>query len=207
MGNMKSVKVKIDEVKINPLNPRTIKDHKFKQLVRSIQEFPEMIEYRPIVVDENMVILGGNMRYRASVEAGVKEIYILKAENLSEEKKKEFIIKDNANFGEWDWDMLANSFDDSKLNEWGLNVWSAVDVDFGNYDDEEDDSSNESDDIQSGAPSNSEGKIESEKVIQIEFLITDYDDAFEVANLLRKKSVNIGEILIQTMKKQLQNGN
>lgn len=204
---MKSARVKIDEVKVNPLNPRTIKDHKFKQLVKSIQEFPEMIEYRPIVVDENMVILGGNMRYRASVEAGVKEIYILKAENLSEEKKKEFIIKDNANFGEWDWDMLANSFDDSKLNEWGLNVWSANDVDFGNYDDEEDDSSNESDDIPSGVPSNSERKIEGEKVIQIEFLITDYDEAFEVATLLRKKGVNIGEILIQTMKKQLQNGN
>ena len=204
---MKSARVKIDEVKVNPLNPRTIKDHKFKQLVKSIQEFPEMIEYRPIVVDENMVILGGNMRYRASVEAGIKEIYILRAENLSEEKKKEFIIKDNANFGEWDWDMLANSFDDSKLNEWGLNVWSANDVDFGKYDDEEDNSSNESDDNSTGVPSNSESKIEGEKVIQIEFLITDYDEAFEVATLLRKKSVNIGEILIQTMKKQLQNGN
>lgn len=204
---MKSAKVSIDEVKVNPLNPRTIKDHKFKQLVRSIQEFPEMIEYRPIVVDENMVILGGNMRYRASVEAGIKEIYILKAENLSEEKKKEFIIKDNASFGEWDWDMLANSFDDSKLNDWGLNVWSSQDVDFGNYDDEDENSSNESEEHSGAGQSNSERKIEAEKVIQIEFLITDYDDAFETADFLKKKGVNIGEILIQTMKKQLQDGN
>ena len=114
--------VNIKEVKVNPKNPRLIKDEKFKKLVKSIQEFPQMLELRPIVVDENNIILGGNMRYKACIEAGLKEIYILKAEDLTEQQKDEFIVKDNVGFGEWDWDILANEWDTEKLQDWGLDL-------------------------------------------------------------------------------------
>jgi ParB-like chromosome segregation protein Spo0J len=119
---MKVDKVTISEVKTNPKNPRLIKDNKFKKLVKSIQEFPQMLELRPIVVDENNIVLGGNMRLKACKEAGLKEVYIVKAENLTELQKDEFIVKDNVGFGEWDWDMLANEWDTEKLDEWGLDV-------------------------------------------------------------------------------------
>jgi len=117
---MKTIKVKIGEVKSNPNNPRIIKDDKFKKLVESIKGFPQMLELRPIIVNDDMVVLGGNMRLRACKEAGLKEVPIIKASELSEEQQKEFIIKDNVGFGEWDWDMLANEWDVEKLNEWGL---------------------------------------------------------------------------------------
>jgi hypothetical protein len=115
-------KVKISEVKTNPKNPRFIKDDKFRKLVKSIEEFPQMLELRPIVVDENNIVLGGNMRLKACKEAGLKEVYIVKAENLTEEQKDEFIVKDNVGFGEWDWDMLANTFEAEQLEDWGLDV-------------------------------------------------------------------------------------
>ena len=119
---MKVHKVKISEVKTNPKNPRLIKDDKFRKLVKSIQEFPQMLELRPIVVDENNIVLGGNMRLKACKEAGLKEVYIVKAENLTDLQKDEFIVKDNVGFGEWDWDMLANEWDTEKLDEWGLDL-------------------------------------------------------------------------------------
>jgi DNA modification methylase len=119
---MKVEKVKISEVKTNPKNPRFIKDDKFKKLVKSIQEFPQMLELRPIVVDENNIVLGGNMRLKACKEAGLKEVFIVKADNLTELQKDEFIVKDNVGFGEWDWDMLANEWDIEKLDEWGLDL-------------------------------------------------------------------------------------
>jgi ParB-like chromosome segregation protein Spo0J len=115
-------KVNINEVKTNPKNPRLIKDDKFRKLVKSIQEFPEMLELRPIVVDENNIVLGGNMRLKACKEAGLKEVFVVKADNLTELQKDEFIVKDNVGFGEWDWDMLANEWDADKLDEWGLDV-------------------------------------------------------------------------------------
>ena len=115
-------KVKINAIKTNPKNPRLIKDDKFKKLIKSIQEFPQMLELRPIVVDENNIILGGNMRYKACIEAGLKEIFILKAEDLTEQQKDEFIVKDNVGFGEWDWDILANEWDTDKLQDWGLDL-------------------------------------------------------------------------------------
>ena len=115
-------KVKINSIKTNPKNPRLIKDDKFKKLVKSIQEFPQMLELRPIVVDENNIILGGNMRYKACIEAGLKEIFILKAEDLTQQQKDEFIVKDNVGFGEWDWDILANEWDTDKLQNWGLDL-------------------------------------------------------------------------------------
>ena len=115
-------KVSITEVKPNGTNPRIIKDAKFKQLVQSIQEFPEMLELRPIIVNADMVILGGNMRYKACMDAGIKEIPIMIADSLDEAKQKEFIVKDNVGFGEWDWDVLANEWDVEELAHWGLDL-------------------------------------------------------------------------------------
>ena len=119
---MKTQKVKVSQVKSNPNNPRIIKDDKFKKLVKSILEFPKMLEIRPIVVNSEMVVLGGNMRLKACIEAGLKEVYIVKADDLTEEEQKQFIIKDNVGFGEWDWDMLANEWTAELLEEWGMNV-------------------------------------------------------------------------------------
>ena len=119
--------VKIQKVRGNPDNPRVIKNDKFKKLVNSIKEFPEMLELRPIVVDEDMMVLGGNMRLKACMDAGLKKVWIEIAKDLTEEQKKEFIVKDNAGFGEWDWDVLANEWDSVKLTEWGLDVWENED--------------------------------------------------------------------------------
>ena len=127
---MKVLKVKISEIKTNPKNPRLIKDDKFRKLVKSIQEFPQMLELRPIVVDENNIVLGGNMRLKACLEVGLKEVYIVKADDLTEQQKDEFIVKDNVGFGEWDWDILANEWDTEKLQDWGLDLPIFNDVDY-----------------------------------------------------------------------------
>jgi ParB-like chromosome segregation protein Spo0J len=112
----------ITEIKSNPNNPRLIKDHKFKQLVKSIQDFPQMLELRPIVIDENNMVLGGNMRLKACIEAGLTDVPVIHANNLTEAQKKEFIIKDNISFGEHDWDALANEWNIIELDEWGLDI-------------------------------------------------------------------------------------
>ena len=117
------MKLEINKLKPNQNNPRVIKDDKFKKLVKSIKEFPEMLELRPIVVDEDMTILGGNMRHKACIEAGLKEVYIKIAKGLTDKQKEEFIVKDNVGFGEWEWDILANEWDSVQLAEWGLDVW------------------------------------------------------------------------------------
>ena len=119
--------IKIYKIKGNPKNPRIIKNDKFKKLVKSIQEFPEMLEKRPIVVDEDMMVLGGNMRLKASKEAGLKEVWIDIAKGWTQEQKDEFIVKDNVGFGEWEWDILANEWDSVQLAEWGLDVWQNED--------------------------------------------------------------------------------
>jgi len=119
---MNPVKVKINEVKSNPNNPRIIKDDKFQKLVKSIKEFPEMLNIRPIVVNADMVVLGGNMRLKACKEAGIKEVAIIKADDLTDEQQKQFIIKDNVGFGEWDWEDLANNWDAEQLTDWGLDI-------------------------------------------------------------------------------------
>ena len=112
----------INEIKPNPNNPRIIKDDKFKKLVKSIQDFPQMLELRPIVIDENNIVLGGNMRLKACIEAGLKNVPVKQAKELTEEQKKEFIVKDNVGYGEWDWDDLANNWDEQLLTEWGLDI-------------------------------------------------------------------------------------
>ena len=112
---------KIRNVRTHPDNPRLIRDIKFDKLVQSVKDFPEMLEKRPIVVNQDLVCLGGNMRLKAAREAGLKEIWIDVAD-WSEEKQREFIIKDNSGFGEWDWDILANEWNPEDLNDWGLDL-------------------------------------------------------------------------------------
>jgi DNA modification methylase len=114
-------KVKITEVIANPNNPRLIKDEKFKKLVKSIQDFPDMLNVRPIVVNQNMVVLGGNMRLKAIKEAGHTEVAV-EIVDWNEQQQKEFIVKDNVGYGEWDWDDLANNWDADELTEWGLDI-------------------------------------------------------------------------------------
>jgi len=114
--------VKLSEIKSNPNNPRIIKDDKFRKLVKSIQEFPKMLEIRPVVVNADMIVLGGNMRLKACKEAGLKEVPVIFADDLTDEEQKQFIIKDNVGFGEWDWDMIANEWDADQVEEWGLDI-------------------------------------------------------------------------------------
>jgi ParB-like chromosome segregation protein Spo0J len=113
--------IPISKVISNSDNPRYIKEDKFKKLVQSLKDFPEMANARPIVVNKEMVALGGNMRLKAMQEAGWSEVPV-KVVDWSEEKQREFIIKDNVGFGEWDWDELANTWDAEELNEWGLDT-------------------------------------------------------------------------------------
>jgi DNA modification methylase len=118
--------VKITDVKPNPKNPRIIKDGKFQKLVKSIQEFPDMLNKRPLIVftdvDNKYCVLGGNMRLKALNELKFKEIPVIIADEWTEEQKAEFLIKDNVGFGEWDWDSLANEWDPEKLDDWGLDL-------------------------------------------------------------------------------------
>jgi hypothetical protein len=112
----------IDSIQPNPENPRIIKDGKFKKLVKSLHEFPEMMQLRPVVCNNDMMILGGNMRWRAAQAAGWKTIPVIIAENLTAEQQREFIIKDNVSGGEWDWDIIANEWDPIQIEDWGLDV-------------------------------------------------------------------------------------
>lgn len=117
--------VKVSRIRSNPKNPRIIKDEKFKDLCQSLKNFPKMMELRPIIIDNKQIILGGNMRFAALKEIGYTELpgeWVKKASNLTEEQKREFIIKDNVGYGEWNWEQLANEWDQELLNEWGLDV-------------------------------------------------------------------------------------
>ena len=118
---MQAIVAKISDVKVNPNNPRLIKDDKFAKLVQSIKDLPQMLAIRPIVVNTDMVVLGGNMRLKACKEAGLKEVPIIIADNLTEDQQREFLIKDNVSGGEWDWALLQD-WDSQQLSEWGLDV-------------------------------------------------------------------------------------
>jgi hypothetical protein len=131
--------MKLTQIKSNPNNPRIIKDEKFKKLCESIKALPKMMELRPIVVDENFIVQGGNMRLKALNELGYKEIpdtWVKQAKDFTEEELKEFIIKDNVGFGEWDWDDLANNWDVEKLEEWGLYIPNFENIDYSNKNEE-----------------------------------------------------------------------
>jgi hypothetical protein len=186
---MQSRKVKISEVKSNPNNPRQIKDDKFAKLVQSIKDFPEMLDIRPIVVNDDMVVLGGNMRFKACKEAGLKEVPIIVAENLTDEQQKEFIIKDNVSGGEWDWDMLANEWEAEQLTEWGLDVWQqAPDIDYSILDDE--DVEDQLKDMTNGV----------KKAIQIEFEAEHYEEAYALVKFWRDKGGYVGGMIMEYLK-------
>ncbi len=118
--------ISIQKIRENIDNPRFIKDYKFKKLVNSLKTFPEMLEKRPIVVDENYMVLGGNMRLKACREAGLDKVWIDVAKDWTDEQKKEFIVKDNLSYGEWDWEILANEYDVMKLDQYGLDLNPAI---------------------------------------------------------------------------------
>jgi ParB-like chromosome segregation protein Spo0J len=183
--------VKTKDIIANENNPRVIKDDKFRKLVQSIKDFPQMLNLRPIVVNDEMVVLGGNMRLRAVQEVGLKEVAIIKASDLTEEQQKEFIIKDNVGFGEWDWDVLANEWEPELLSEWGLDVWQQpVEVDYSLLDEE--DLSDELADMADGV----------KKAIQIEFEPDHYDEATELVKFWRERVAYVGYMIMQYLKEE-----
>tara|TARA_B110000908_G_scaffold153311_1_gene189746 strand:+ start:303 stop:890 length:588 start_codon:yes stop_codon:yes gene_type:complete len=183
--------IKISKVVPNENNPRFIKDYKFKKLVKSIQDFPEMLKLRPIVVNKDMVVLGGNMRLKACKEAGLKEVYILKANELTEQQQREFIVKDNVGFGEWDWDILANEWDNTQLKEWGMDVWQPEEeVDYSILDD--DDLSEDLNDMTNGV----------KKAIQIPFELEHYEEASELVKFWRNEKAYVGGMIIEYLKSE-----
>jgi len=126
-----TVIVSVNDITMNENNPRFIRDEKLEKLTKSVKEFPEMLQIRPIVVNKDMMILGGNMRYRACQDAGLTEIPVIIAKNLTDEQELEFLIKDNVSGGEWDWDSLSQQYDFEQLEDWGLdtikNDWEDLD--------------------------------------------------------------------------------
>jgi len=183
--------VKTKDIIANENNPRVIKDDKFRKLVQSIKDFPQMLNLRPIVVNDEMVVLGGNMRLRAVQEVGLKEVAIIKASDLTEEQQKEFIIKDNVGFGEWDWDVLANEWEPELLTEWGLDVWQQpVEVDYSLLDEE--DLSDELADMADGV----------KKAIQIEFEPDHYEEAYQLVKFWRERGAYVGYMVMQYLKEE-----
>lgn len=185
--------VKILAIKANSKNPRVIKDEKFKKLVQSIREFPQMLEKRPLVcftdVDGKYVVLGGNMRLKAAQEIGLKEMPIILANDWTQEQKDEFLIKDNVGFGEWDWDQLANEWDADKLTDWGMDVWkSEPDIDYSILDD--DDISEQLEDMTNGV----------KKAIQIEFEAEHYESAYELVKFWRERKAYVGGMIMEYLK-------
>jgi len=188
--------MKISKLKSNPSNPRVIKDEKFKKLVKSLQDFPEMMEKRPMVcvtdVDGKLYPLGGNMRLRAIQELGMKEIpetWVMMADDWTEDKRREFTIKDNVGFGEWEWDQLANEWNSDLLVEWGLDVWQQEqEVDYSLLDDEDVDS--ELSDMANGV----------KRAIQIEFEKEHYEEAYELVKFWREQGAYVGKMLMDYLK-------
>ena len=176
-------KVNVSEVKENGFNPRYINEGKFKKLVKSLKKFPEMLEKRPIIVDENMVVLGGNMRLKAAKASGMFEVWIDQATDWSEDQKQEFIIKDNASFGEWDWDILGNEWSDKPLGDWGVNVVNYE------YDDSE---------IENFFSENSESSVESSK-FRLSFTYSD-EDGLKVQKALQEIDDKIETALWKVLK-------
>jgi hypothetical protein len=191
---MNTIKVKIEEVKPNPNNPRIITDDKFKKLVKSVKEFPKMLELRPIVVNEDMVVLGGNMRLKAYKEAGIKEIPIIKAVDLTPEEEKEFIIKDNVGYGDWDWSALEGQYDDNTLLDWGVELpeFNLDNLDYGILDEDEEQLDKDLE--------NMKGSIR--KAIQIEFEPEHYEEANELVRYWREQKLYIGGFLMEKLNEE-----
>ena len=194
--------MKISKLKSNPSNPRVIKDEKFKKLVKSLQDFPEMMEKRPMVcvtdVDGKLYPLGGNMRLRAIQELGIKEIpdtWVMMADDWTEDKRREFTIKDNVGFGEWEWDQLANEWDAELLVDWGLDVWQqAEEPDYSILDEEDVD----------GQLRDMAGGVK--KAIQIEFEPEHYEEAYELVKYWREQGGYVGGMIMEFLKAEKAKG-
>lgn len=188
---MQTKLVAINSIKANPNNPRIIKDDKFNKLVKSIAEFPKMLQLRPIVVDADNIVLGGNMRLKACKEAGLKEVYIIEAKDLTDAEQQQFIIKDNVGFGEWDWNVLANEWDADDLAEWGLDIpMLAYPIDYSILDEE--DVSSQLNDMTNGV----------KKAIQIEFEAEHYEEAYELVKWWREQKAYVGGMIMKYLKEQ-----
>jgi hypothetical protein len=159
-------------------------------MVKSIKEFPKMLELRPIIVNDDMIVLGGNMRLKACKEAGMKEIPVIKASELTEEQQREFIIKDNVGFGEWDWEMITNEWDAEQVAEWGLDVPNfESDVDYSILEDDNE--------LNSQLESMANGV---KKAIQIEFEAEHYEEAYELVKFWREKGGYVGGMIMEFLK-------
>jgi hypothetical protein len=184
--------IKLSTIKSNPNNPRLIKDDKFAKLVNSIKEFPKMMALRPMVVNSDNIVLGGNMRLKALKEAGYTEIpeeWVKQASDLTEEEARRFIIADNVGFGEHDWEMLAAEWDSEELADWGLDVWqTAADVDYSILDD--DDVSDQLEDMTNGV----------KKAIQIEFEAEHYEEAYALVKFWREQGGYVGGMVMEYFK-------
>lgn len=197
--NKEELTLNIKDIKPNPKNPRIIRDSNFKTLLRSLKDFPEMLEARQIVIDEDNIILGGNMRYKALTELKVKKVPVIKVTGLTDEKKDEFIIKDNVNYGVWDWDILANDYEPEKLKEYGLNVWQPqeallndIDLDFNS-------------EVEVDAEPVKERQEPTEHTIVVEFDIEDYPEAFKLSKELQKEGHDLGAILLNVLENNYEN--
>ena len=186
--------MKLKDIKANPNNPRVLRDDKFAKLKQSISEFPKMLTLRPMVIDENNMVLGGNMRLRALQDLGYTEIddaWVKRSSDLTEEEKQRFIIADNVAFGEWDWDTLANDWDAEQLSDWGLEVWKQeTDVDYSILDEE--DVSEQLSDMTDGV----------KKAIQIEFEAEHYEEAFALVKYWRGQKAYVGGMIMQYLKSE-----
>ena len=185
--------MKLKDIKPNPNNPRVLRDDKFQKLKQSIQEFPKMLSLRPIVIDENNIVLGGNQRYHALKDLGFTDLddsCVKYANDLTEEEKKRFIIADNVAFGEWDWETLANDWEVVDLEAWGLEIpqFKAPDVDYSILDD--DDVTQQLEDMTDGV----------KKAIQIEFEAEHYEEAFALVKYWRGMKAYVGGMIIEYLK-------
>ena len=185
-------KIALNKVKPNPENPRTITEDKFEELKMSLIEAPWMIELRPLIVDEDNMLLGGNMRLRALTDLGYAEVPVTVAKGLTPEQKREFIIKDNISAGSWDWDALSNTWDAVKLRDWGLHVWTPeVDVDYSVLDSEEFSGIDyRVDEIVSATT----------KAIQVNFLLEDFDEAYNLMKEAKEQDFDVAKALLQILR-------
>jgi hypothetical protein len=190
---METINVKLSKLKANPSNPRVLRDEKFAKLKKSMQDFPDMLNYRAIVAvkdtDGKYMVLGGNMRLRALQELGIKEAPVMLADHWTEEQRREFIIKDNVGFGEWDWDALANEWKAEDLDAWGIEVPSfATPPDYSILDDE---------DVQAQLDEMRDGV---KKAIQIEFEAEHYDEAYQLVKHFRDAGGYVGGMVMEFLK-------
>lgn len=187
------IEAPIEKIKENRNNPRFIRDEAFLKLIKSIREFPQMLNKRPLVcyTDENgdYVILGGNQRYKASIECGLKSLPVILADDWSEEQRNEFLIKDNLSSGEWDFEEIAMNWDNQKMQDWGLINWDKAD--------EPDYSILDADDEKLNAM---EGGVK--KAIMIEFDIASYPDAYDTIKFWREQKLDIGKFLVEKLKEK-----